>query len=1166
MGGEPTVEIKIGVNSAQVKPDLAKVQAEFVSASANITKALSSVKGLSDLKKQTDETAKAYGETQQKVASLAKEIKSGAGGAALAKDFAKAKTEAAKLKDSLSGQQQQLQQARTAMSALGVSTTSLSGQQASLRTQLDATKQKYQDLAKVASARDTLKLTPQADITGQLNSYKQAYSSLAASGKLSMAELAQAKVAVGLRIDELKKKTISWRGALIETRGELLEAGAAVVPMGLAIGQAIKFESAFANVKKVVDASPAGFQQLRSEIIGLTREIPLTASELAQIAASGGQLGMATDDIGAFVEVTAKMATAFDMTAQEAGDSIGKIKNVYRLAIGEVEGFGDTINQLGNTTASREKDIVEVMLRVGGSANQFGLAKESTAALAAAMLSLGKAPEVAATSINSLLSRMQTATMQAPPFQEALAKIGMTADEMGAQVAANPQKALDSLLGTLSELQGQERAEVLTGLFGREFQDDIGVLVGSLQTYRDALNQVADRTKYAGSMNKEFEARSETTANQLTLLKNAASEAGINLGTIFLPAVRAIVTPITLSIQATASFAQQFPILSAGLTTLGTGFLVFGTAAKLAGIAKLAIVNMAGESVTALGNLKNTAVGIKPIFANIGTVVAAFSIGWSVGTWLNQFDLVKKAGITLAHTLTMGWLQVKKAWEWMTGGNTDAVERQMNIARQTYSSMMDEINGKAKESSSVRVAEEKKVSAEVAKSASKQKLVTGEALKEMKKQYKDYADEVKKLQGEIVSSQWSLEAELREMSRSGMSDSSAWKDRKKEAEEYAVEAKKAAAEAQAAMDAGDTASAKILFEDAVELAKESKAAYKDLNKEVKDGETVVISQQQALKTSMAGVKSSGELAINILKQQQTATVGAMNALTEKSGFANLAEGMTEAEQKWLASWEKMKNDAGEKITLVKEQISGLGASADALKTVFANAFQPPEDGDWGKVWTAMESGSKQSAKAVTGDWDRVWDKWLASGSEDIGRLERQLSELIKDRSMTVRIKTVEERSSGGMIGGYHLGGAIQALATGGGVRNILAGGNLPGFGGGDTVPLWGEAGEFMINKWASLKAGLPALKHLNAGDIGGAIAELTKRMQANFGYRLGGMVQSISGGGQRLATGGAVVGGGESMTIHLNFPSGSTVPVQATPKLARQLLRELERMGFRASA
>ena len=50
-------------------------------------------------------------------------------------------------------------------------------------------------------------------------------------------------------------------------------------------------------------------------------------------------------------------------------------------------------------------------------AKQFGLSAEQTSALATAMLSLGKTPEIAATGINALLLKLQTGKTQGRSFR-----------------------------------------------------------------------------------------------------------------------------------------------------------------------------------------------------------------------------------------------------------------------------------------------------------------------------------------------------------------------------------------------------------------------------------------------------------------------------------------------------------------------------------------------------------------------------------------------------------------------------------------------------------------------------------------------------------------------------------------------------------------------------
>ena len=458
------------------------------------------------------------------------------------------------------------------------------------------------------------------------------------------------------------------------------------------------------------------------------------------------------------------------------------------------------------------------------------------------------------------------------------------------------------------------------------------------------------------------------------------------------------------------------------------------------------------------------------------------------------------------------------------------------------------------------------------KSAETQEKETAKALESMAKKYQKYAAEVIRLNNEIFSEQENLEAELREMSRTGMSDYSAWKDRKQEAQEYAAAARQAMEDGNDLLKAGDQAGSQAAFANALEYARQAKSAYGDLNKEVKQGETVAVSQKEALQVSMEGVRTSGQLVVSILQQQEKAAAQVLDNLSKKASFDDLTKGMDEVEKQWIEKWASMRVAAGKSIAGVQQQIGEMPAKLAELKTAFADVFKPPEDGDWGAVWTAMESGSKQSATVVNTQWNQVWDHWLASGSDDVEALNKKLSELIKDRHMKVYVQTVEAKSTGGMIGGYHLGGSIQALATGGGVRNIIPGGWLPGFGGGDTVPLWGEAGEYMINKWSSLKAGLPALQYLNAGNIEAAIAELSKRLRTRSAYRLGGVVQSLTHKSQHLATGGQVApasagagSGGDSMTIYFDTGRGEPIPVTTTRANARALKKEFDRAAWRAS-
>ena len=106
---------------------------------------------------------------------------------------------------------------------------------------------------------------------------------------------------------------------------DLIALGSSVV---LPVKLAIDYESSMAEVRKVVDfESPAEFKKLGDDLLELGTRIPVPAAGLAQIAASGGQLGVKAKDIPKFTETIAKMSVAFDMLPDEAGDSMAKLAN-----------------------------------------------------------------------------------------------------------------------------------------------------------------------------------------------------------------------------------------------------------------------------------------------------------------------------------------------------------------------------------------------------------------------------------------------------------------------------------------------------------------------------------------------------------------------------------------------------------------------------------------------------------------------------------------------------------------------------------------------------------------------------------------------------------------------------------------------------------------------
>lgn len=550
---------------------------------------------------------------------------------------------------------------------------------------LDALNDEAQELKALADARLVLGIDTDDKARAEIEKVNKAFNDLKASGTLTQEELARASDLHRKKINELEKSLQEVKPTLAEVANGLQGVATKSAGLALVAREAMKFEDAMAGVKKVVDGTPEQMGALTDKIKELAGQLGIVPAQLAEISAQGGQLGIPIEKIGQFTEMAAKMSVAFGMTAEEAGNAAATIANVFQLPIERVEELGDAINVLGNNTAARERDISAAMARIGGNAKQFGLAAEEAAALTAAFIALGKSPEVASTAINALLSKLQTAEAQGKTFQEGLEAIGVSANQLAADIQANPQQALTGFLQKLEQLDKQSRAIVLTQMFGTEYSDDVALLVGSLGEYEKALGLVADKGKVVGAMHAEVEAALNTTDAKINQAKASFSAAAATIGEALLPAISATAEGAASVADAVGYVAKEFPVLTQLVTLYAAARVAmqaFETVAKLTGItapasflktqisiqgvtaaltgargqaaalnaelAKTNAANAAKATVTVgqLGGKLATAANAA------GALAAAFSVGWAVGdVAYKNLEWVRTVGDELGRAL-----------------------------------------------------------------------------------------------------------------------------------------------------------------------------------------------------------------------------------------------------------------------------------------------------------------------------------------------------------------------------------------------------------------------------------------------------------------------------------------------------------------------------------
>lgn len=431
--------------------------------------------------------------------------------------------------------------------------------------------------------------------------------------------------------------------------------GALTAVVGGSIKTAMSFESAMAEVNKTVDfAASNGLANLRGELEQLTKTIPLTFEELAAVAATGGQLGIAEKNLANFTEVMAKMGVAFDIPAQQAADSMAKIANVFQIPIENIDRLGDAINTLSNNTPATAAQLIDSLQRVGGVAKVFGLSEDATLGLTGALIAMGKPAEVASTAVNSLLTSFSTLDNATKSQLIGFEQLGLNIDDFSKLVATDGKQAIITYLEAINKLEQSKRIGTNALIIGKEFGDDITMLAGSvgvLENNWEMLGETVNSTKdYFGSMESEFVKMSDTTANKMTIVQSNIRLVAASVGEAFLPAVNELLASLVPVIEKMTAWAQANPELIVQIAKVTAS--VLGAIIAMAAISgAIGVVISTFQGLSAIFGVAKIA--IMALSGPIGLTVIALGILVAAGALVYQnWDLIKQKATEIWGAIT----------------------------------------------------------------------------------------------------------------------------------------------------------------------------------------------------------------------------------------------------------------------------------------------------------------------------------------------------------------------------------------------------------------------------------------------------------------------------------------------------------------------------------
>lgn len=309
------------------------------------------------------------------------------------------------------------------------------------------------------------------------------------------------------------------------------------------------YESAFAGVRKTTDATEAEYQKLSKGIRQMSKEMPASAVSIAQVAEAAGQLGIKKEDILKFSKTMVDLGVATNLTATEAATSLARFSNIMGTSADNVDRLGSTIVHLGNNTATTEREIVEMGLRLAGAGKQVGLTEAQVLGLAAAMSSVGIEAEMGGSAMSKLLIKMKLATTQGGKALEEFASAsGVSASKFKQAFEQDASQALLMFLKGLknASAQGKSAIEILDEMDISEvrLRDTILRAAESNEKFGETLNIANQGWRENTALQKEAQQRYKTTESQLQIAKNKLIDIAITLGTNFLPKVNQVLNVV----------------------------------------------------------------------------------------------------------------------------------------------------------------------------------------------------------------------------------------------------------------------------------------------------------------------------------------------------------------------------------------------------------------------------------------------------------------------------------------------------------------------------------------------------------------------------------------------------------------------------------------------
>nr|CRH06021.1 Phage tail tape measure protein [Candidatus Magnetococcus massalia] len=1075
------LEFIIRANDDELRSAVSRMQSDFrqgVSSMASaaqtqaqrINGALADIDAFRNLKRQIQESEDQWQAATREVARLAVQMReTETPTRAMTRAFEQAKRNAKSLKDQVDAQRESLHGLRGNLRQAGVDTTHLSESQERLQRDLRAATREVQAQSRVNRAFATIGVRSMREVEAEVQRLESAYRELSRSGRVSAADLNRAHRQMQSRVHALRGEMQGLNGTMGGMAGtvrSLVAAYAGFESIRAASGfikDSILTYAAFDDTMRQVAATSGATKEELAQLTELAKEMG-SSTRFSASQAAGGLKAMSLAGLSASQQLTA-LPKVLELAAAGSVD----LETAAGIATASMAQFGLQADELGNVndilvtaftnSATNIQDLGLALQYAGPVAKAAGDSFEETATVLALLAKNGFSGEKAGTALRGAYARLLNPVTKA---QAAMERLGLQTKDATGQLLPMTQ-----VLRNL-RTSGAGAADMIQ-IFGVEAAPALTAAVGmSSQAFEELVAKFNEVSGVSARVATEMEAG---MGGSIRSLESAWEGVKIAVG-------EAIDKHSSLNLQELTAAINENKDAIVELALAGVDL------AAMLGRVALMVGEFLLEWKDVIGVLGGAYLAIKTVRVAMAALTALQTAQWFLTTTHAASGLVAVVGaqglvgaLALARTRLLSLISINLAGFFIRGAAG-------------IGSLLALLTGPvglvAGATAAVGALGYMAYSWMKTKDAQDEAAESGKAAVETQEQLADRLKQIGQQLGINIPDMETFNRLQREGTIIADKSTGGWRLAAKAASEGIQNQRKAAQEAASQLSSltrQRTSAQRKLAALEQQLAEEQKRqARAVLTEKIRTAEQSVQATERALQQSLAAEKRLADQIQGIEEKKRNARVSTEDKVRtllernmserekETSRAAAASQKLAEAQRllsqttlserdiKWAESLASGAQDAFSNLNDTSTAIRGVQDAGDVLDQLYqrqeesarkALSTQKNQTASLTEQLEITRGRVTQLKEAMESLPDKVTKSVELQAQIDqaqsaLSAIEKQMAGL-KDKTVTVTVKTIEAKQSGGMIG-------------------LNRGGHLPGYGGGDRIHALLEAGEIVIRK------------------------------------------------------------------------------------------------------